>query len=45
MVFVFRLRPGAESAIFSGLLIKRSTFCQNSVAALFESKLNPMFLL
>ena len=45
IVFVFRLRPGAERAIFSGLLIKRSTFCQNSVAALLESKLNPIILL
>lgn len=43
--FVFRFRPGADKAMFSGLLVRRSTFCQNSVAALLESKLNPIILL
>lgn len=45
IVFVLRLRPGADRAMFSGLLINLSTFCQNSIAASFESKLKPMTLL
>ena len=45
MGFVLRFLPGAERAMFSGLLINLSTLCQKSVAASFESKLKPMFLL
>lgn len=43
--FLVLFRPGADSAMFSGLLISRSTFCQKSIAAVFESKLNPIILL
>lgn len=40
--FVRLLRPGDERAIFSGLLINRSIHCHKSIAASFESKLNPI---
>lgn len=38
----FRFRPGADREMFSGLLVRRSTFSQNSIAASFESKLKPI---